>query len=93
LQGKGAGKMLLNTVIKNIQQKNAEILILTVNRNNTNAKFFTRKQGFTVLREEKIDIGGGYFMDDYIMGKELNSCQGRKIYQNRLKKGSHFHMK
>ena len=71
IQGKGAGKFLLDEVIKNIRRESAETLILTVNRNNNNAKKFYEKQGFTVKREEKIDIGGGYFMDDYIMEKDI----------------------
>jgi len=70
LQGKGAGRYLLDEVIKNIRRENAETLILTVNRNN-NAKSFYEKQGFKVSREEKVDIGNGYIMDDYIMELRL----------------------
>ena len=72
LQGKGAGGMLLNWVIKNIREEHASTLILTVNRNNLNAKNFYEKRGFKVNREVKIDIGGGYFMDDYIMELKLD---------------------
>ena len=73
LQGKGAGKMLLYKVIENIRRQNAETLVLTVNRNNANAKYFYEKLGFTVSREEKMDIGRGYFMDDYVMRLALKS--------------------
>ena len=72
LQGKGAGKFLLDQVINNIRHENAEKLFLTVNRNN-NAKIFYEKQGFKVIREEKADIGNGYFMDDYIMELKLRN--------------------
>ena len=66
LQGRGAGRILLERVIKNIQGENGETLVLNVNRNNPAIHFY-EKQGFKVSREEKIDIGGGYFMDDYVM--------------------------
>jgi len=70
LQGKGGGKFLLEEVIKNIRRENGETLILTVNRNNK-AKNFYEKRGFKVIREEKVDIGNGYVMDDYIMELRL----------------------
>ena len=45
-------------------------LILQVNRHN-NAKGFYEKQGFTVLDEVKLDVGNGFYMDDYIMQYNL----------------------
>jgi ribosomal protein S18 acetylase RimI-like enzyme len=39
---------------------------LNVNRNNKALGFY-QKFGFVILREEDIDIGNGYFMNDYIM--------------------------
>ena len=71
LQGKGAGGMLLDRVINNIKQEHAKSLMLTVNRDNLNAKHFYAKRGFKVTREEKADIGNGYVMDDYIMELKL----------------------
>ena len=40
---------------------------LTVNRENAGSIAAYRKLGFRKVREEKTDIGHGYFMDDYIM--------------------------
>ena len=40
---------------------------LTVNRFNADSIAVYQKWGFVTLREEKTPIGGGYFMDDYIM--------------------------
>ena len=40
---------------------------LTVNRFNSDSIAVYQKRGFVTLREEKTPIGGGYFMDDYIM--------------------------
>jgi len=67
-QGKGAGKFIINEMITAIKQKGATSLLLNVNRNNP-AKGFYEKLGFTVIKEEDIDIGNGYFMNDYVMEK------------------------
>lgn len=46
-------------------------LYLTVNRNNESAIRFYRSMGFFVDDEVDKDIGGGFFMNDYIMRKLL----------------------
>jgi RsiW-degrading membrane proteinase PrsW (M82 family)/ribosomal protein S18 acetylase RimI-like enzyme len=69
-QGKGTGRFAINEIVKAIKQKGASSLLLNVNRNNT-AKSFYEKIGFAVMREEDIDIGGGYFMNDYVMELKL----------------------
>lgn len=40
---------------------------LTVNRHNDHAIGVYKNKGFTVVREQKTDIGSGYIMDDYVM--------------------------
>lgn len=69
-QGKGAGKFLLNAVINAVKAQAAHTLELDVNRYNK-AKFFYEKMGFTVFEEKDTDIGNGYWMNDYIMRKQL----------------------
>ena len=69
-QGKGVGNILLDFILKAIRPLNAVQLELNVNRNNEAIHFYTKK-GFTILREEDIDIGSGYFMNDYVMGLSL----------------------
>ena len=44
---------------------------LTVNRHNNGPIAVYRKKGFTVIREQVADIGGGYVMDDYVMEKTV----------------------
>ena len=66
LQGIGAGKQLMHKAIERAKAKQCSNIFLQVNRANT-AKFFYDKLGFTIRREEKFDIGHGFFMDDYIM--------------------------
>jgi len=71
IQKSGAGKQLLQTVITVAKSMNAKHLLLNVNRNNK-AKSFYEKHGFAILKEEDIDIGNGYFMNDYIMELSLD---------------------
>jgi RsiW-degrading membrane proteinase PrsW (M82 family)/ribosomal protein S18 acetylase RimI-like enzyme len=73
-QGKGTGKFVIEQIINDIKPKGATILRLNVNRYNK-AKSFYEKLGFVVERTEDIDIGGGYFMNDYVMEKKLNSTE------------------
>lgn len=69
-QGKNLGKELLKHVIIQVKKNGATSLQLNVNRYNK-ALHFYEKQGFKIIREEDIDIGSGYFMNDYVMELEL----------------------
>ena len=69
-QGKGTGKFLLNFIIEEIKHSGAKTLELNVNRHNVAFHFYT-KLGFNIAKEEDIDIGEGYFMNDYVMEKRL----------------------
>jgi diamine N-acetyltransferase len=69
-QGRGTGKFLLDYIISDIKNSNAAALELNVNRNNK-AQYFYQKHGFEIIKEEDIDIGNGYFMNDYVMRKVL----------------------
>lgn len=65
-QGKSTGKLLISYIIQKIKKEGATALLLNVNRNNK-AKQFYEHLGFKVIGEEDIDIGNGFFMNDYIM--------------------------
>lgn len=69
-QGKGIGKLFLDNVIERVKALHATSLELNVKRDNK-ARFFYEKQGFTILKEEDINIGNGYWMIDYVMRKPL----------------------
>ncbi len=71
-QGKGTGKLLIDFIIDEIKQAGATILELNVNRHNK-ALHFYNKIGFTIAREQDIDIGNGYFMNDYVMELQLSN--------------------
>jgi GNAT superfamily N-acetyltransferase len=68
-QGKGYGKILINEVAQKTIEAGKHVLELNVNRYN-NAKSFYEKMGFVVAYEEDIAIGH-YWMNDYVMRKEL----------------------
>ncbi|MCX8020259.1 MAG: GNAT family N-acetyltransferase [Chitinophagaceae bacterium] len=69
-QGAGAGRFVIETILKAIKQKRGTALQLNVNRNNP-AVFFYKKSGFIIVKEEDIDIGNGFFMNDYVMEKKV----------------------
>ncbi len=68
-QGKGYGKILINAVAQKTLDAGKHILELNVNRYN-HAKSFYEKMGFAIAYEEDIAIGP-YWMNDYVMRKEL----------------------
>ena len=61
---------MINYIIEEIKKLNASSLFLQVNRYN-NAKTFYEKLGFTEIDFINLDIGNGYFMNDYVMEKKL----------------------
>ncbi len=69
-QGKGFGKIMIEEVSQISKAAGCKYLELNVNRNNK-AKNFYEKQGFEVFKEEDIDIGNGYWMNDFVMRKVL----------------------
>jgi ribosomal protein S18 acetylase RimI-like enzyme len=87
VQKTGAGKKLLQTVEDIVRRSNGEILLLNVNRFNP-AKGFYEKHGFKIIKEEDIDIGSGYFMNDYVMGLTLGPSPegegGHAVTKNEL---------
>jgi diamine N-acetyltransferase len=64
--GKGLGKWLLSDVIHRVKSEAARSLLLNVNRFNKAIGFY-ENMGFSKIKEELVDIGNGYFMDDYVM--------------------------
>ncbi|TSJ47909.1 GNAT family N-acetyltransferase [Fluviicola chungangensis] len=70
-QGSGIGKTLVDHVAKEARKCGCTKLHLNVNKRNTAVGFY-QKNGFLTDREEVLDIGNGYVMDDFVMVKELN---------------------
>lgn len=70
MHGKGVGKLLLNEVINTIRALGAKSIELNVNRNNKAADFY-KSAGFEIKESVNIDIGEGFFMNDYVMARTL----------------------
>lgn len=70
IQKSGAGKALMDHAISIVQSYNAKQLVLNVNRNNQ-AKDFYERLGFTILKEENVDLGNGVVQEDYVMIKDI----------------------
>ena len=68
-QGTGMGKQLFEVVKTKALENQQTAIFLNVNKYN-NAQNFYQKLGFIITKEEVIDIGNGYVMDDYVM--EIN---------------------
>lgn len=68
--GKGLGKALLQKAIEIGKELDVATINLNVNRFNPAVDFY-KSQGFKIVKEEDINIGRGYYMEDYVMVKSL----------------------
>lgn len=69
-QGVGAGKHLISHVVECAKDHGDTAVELNVNRFNP-ARMFYERRGFRIIRDEVIDIGSGFVMDDHVMRLEL----------------------
>ena len=72
MHGKGVGKILINEAVNLAVRKGGKSLQLNVNRNNK-AKDFYLKLGFKIKETVDVNIGNGFFMNDYVMELSLGS--------------------
>ena len=72
LHGKGVGRALLDFVTAECVSRGGTTLLLNVNRHNKAINFY-KKNGFRIIREEDVDIGNGYYMNDYVMSKAIGT--------------------
>ena len=70
MHGKGVGKILMNEVVSLVRREGGKTLQLNVNRNNKAADFY-QKAGFNIKETVDLDIGDGFFMNDYVMEKPI----------------------
>ena len=69
-QGRQFGKNLIDFVSQLVLKMGQSKLLLNVNRFNS-AQYFYTKIGFSITKEEDIEIGQGYLMEDFVMEKTL----------------------
>lgn len=66
-RGKGYAKDMLCFLVDQAKAVGARSITLNVNKNNPTTVIY-EKLGFKRLRDEKNDIGNGFYMDDYVYG-------------------------
>ncbi|MCC6400493.1 MAG: GNAT family N-acetyltransferase [Flavobacteriales bacterium] len=66
MKGTGVGHALLEAVLSEALKAGDTAVELNVNKQNPAKDFYTR-HGFTIERDEVLDIGGGFVMDDHVM--------------------------
>ena len=75
-QGTGAGRFLVEQAEEHIRNRHPGKRILfelNVNRNNQAVNFYTRL-GFSIDREVDEDIGNGFFKNDFVMRKMIQTA-------------------
>ena len=69
--GLGLGRLMLDYATDVCRAAGFKKLRLNVNKHNERAISVYLKNGFETVESVKNDIGGGFFMDDYVMEKRL----------------------
>ena len=76
LHGRGLGSLLLRHGETEARRLGARRLMLTVNKRNVRAIGAYQRNGFEVVESVVTDIGGGFVMDDFVMAKVFEICNG-----------------
>lgn len=74
-RGHGLGRESVHFVGELAHNLGKPIITLTVNRHNSGSIAAYSRWGFRIVNTAKVDIGGGFVMDDYIMQKEVQAAQ------------------
>lgn len=71
MQGKGIGRALADHIVAGVKALGGTSLRLNVNIHNHPAMSFYKRYGFYHLRDEDIDIGSGYYMNDHVLQLDM----------------------
>jgi len=66
-RGNGTARAFLDALLDWCRQSGLSVVQLTVNRRNHGSIAAYERLGFRTVREQVVDIGGGYVMDDRVM--------------------------
>jgi ribosomal protein S18 acetylase RimI-like enzyme len=72
-QRSGIGGALIDSAMAHGREAGCNTLILAVNKQNAKAIAAYEKRGFAVRDAVRVDIGGGFVMDDFIMARSIVS--------------------
>ncbi len=70
-RGKGVASKMLENIKAIAKNYTKDKITLTVNRYNYNTIEVYKHFGFDIIKEQKADIGNGFYMDDYVMALNL----------------------
>ncbi|MCR5079414.1 MAG: GNAT family N-acetyltransferase [Bacilli bacterium] len=70
-RGQGHGKAIMDFLKESARKEGLRAIELNVNRFNPTTKIYDRF-GFYIVKEEKVDIGEGFVMDDYVYRLDLD---------------------
>lgn len=70
-RGKGAAQQILEFIELQLKKHSVKMYRLTVNRQNARAINFYFKSGFKIEQVADFDIGNNYFMNDFVMIKQI----------------------
>lgn len=70
---KGIGQAMLDRALTLAAEGGFECVRLNVNKQNERAIRAYQRNGFTLFRSEKNDIGSGYYMDDHVFERRVVS--------------------
>lgn len=70
-RGSGYASQAMAFLEQLCKDRNQSHLWLTVNRHNESSVTIYKKKGFLTVREQIVEIGNGFVMDDYVMEKEI----------------------
>jgi diamine N-acetyltransferase len=70
-RGAGTGRVCMEFIEQLARRRGLNLLWLTVNKGNPAVKAYERL-GFRIAADLMMDIGGGFFMDDFRMEKQLH---------------------
>lgn len=72
-RGKGAGRLILEDLKEIAQTNKKEHIVLAVNKNNYASIAAYQASGFQLMKEQCVNIGAGYVMDDYVFRYSLSN--------------------
>ena len=70
-RGRKIGRKAIDFLVDYCREHHKKRIWLTVNRHNLNPIAAYKKMGFREIRTLKADVGDGFYMDDFVMEKQV----------------------
>lgn len=83
-RGRGFARQAYTFIQEIARKEGLRSIYLTVNKENFTTIAVYERMGFVTVDKQKADIGGGYYMDDYIMEAAVPVNEVHTFYANSL---------